>query len=82
MSTQRTKADKRKIAAKWQQGVFSLESGDMPVPESASLPASISESVIFDKNQVRLVYKDIRTSLIATTIVTCLLAGAYAMMRF
>ncbi len=82
MSTKNRQAKKR-IAAKWQAGVFSL-ADSASVTDLVSARENLwddSDSVIFDKNQVRLVYKDIRLSLVATVIVSCLLAGAYAMMR-
>jgi len=79
----KTKAEKQRATAKWRDGVFALDAIGSAVPLENSLEsATISDSVIFDKNQVRLVYKDIRTSVMATVVVSCLLAGAYAMMHF
>ncbi len=79
----KTKAEKQRATAKWRDGVFALDVVESEDSQDQSTQHSaISDSVIFDKNQVRLVYKDIRTSVMATVIVSCLLAGAYAMMRF
>lgn len=83
--TKKTKAEKQRIAAKWQSGTFSIVSHgitDSVEEINESNPSSLSDSVIFDQNQVRLLYKDIRTSIIATVFIACLLGGIYAMMRF
>ncbi|MBP9819234.1 hypothetical protein KBC79_00695 [Candidatus Woesebacteria bacterium] len=81
MKQKKTRAHKVQVNAKWVSGQFSLETSPEHHTQSENLPEP-SGSVIFDKNQVRLLYKDIRTSLIASACVFVLLAIAYAMMRF
>ncbi len=78
----KTKAEKQKAMAKWKQRIVSLEVPEVINVGTRSNSSQTSDSVIFDQNQVRLVYKDIRTSLIATIFVACMLAGTYVMMRF